>query len=84
LQLLQATQNIEKSDKPFVSWLEQTYLTQTERESCLMQNHIAPNQSLEFSDFISFIEIRRKTLKNQLMTMLDVKTTSAEPELVEA
>ncbi len=84
LQLLQATENIEKSDKPFAKWLEQRYLNQTERESCLLQNHITPNQSLEFSDFISFIEIRRKTLKNQLITMLDVKTTNAESEFTEA
>lgn len=83
LQLLQATQNIEKSDKPFVSWLEQTYLTQEERESYLMQNHIAPNQSLEFSEFINFIQIRRKTLKHKLMSLLDVKTNSYEIELTE-
>ncbi|WP_318437925.1 DUF262 domain-containing protein [Photobacterium leiognathi] len=83
LQLLQATQNIEKSDKPFVSWLEQTYLTQAERESYLMQNHITPNQSLEFSEFINFIQIRRKTLKHKLMSLLDVKTNSYEIELTE-
>ncbi|WP_305418071.1 DUF262 domain-containing protein [Photobacterium leiognathi] len=83
LQLLQATQNIEKSDKPFVSWLEQTYLTQAERESYLMQNHITPNQSLEFSEFMNFIQIRRKTLKHKLMSLLDVKTNSYEIELTE-
>lgn len=72
LQLLQATQNIEKSDKPFSCWLKESFATQSERDSFLMQNHIKPDESLAFSDFLDFIANRKRALKNQLRSMLDV------------
>lgn len=73
LQLLQATQNIEKSDKPFAEWLSLSYPSQSNRESFLMQHYINTNDSLAFEDFLSFVEARRKALKNQFMNMLNVK-----------
>lgn len=78
LQLLQATQNIEKSDKPFNDWLKESLATQAERDSFLMQNHIKLNESLDFSDFLGFIANRKQTFKTQLRVMLDVTTTAAE------
>ncbi|MFC1602593.1 DUF262 domain-containing protein [Pseudomonadota bacterium] len=75
LQLLQANQNIEKSDKPFKNWLEATFTTQAERESFLMQNHIQPDESLAFEDFVSFHKNRREKLKQQFMHILDVSVT---------
>ena len=72
LQLLQANQNIEKTDTPFSDWLEKIYGSQTERDSFLMQNHIKPDESLAFEDFPSFISNRRKTLKKQLINILNV------------
>jgi uncharacterized protein with ParB-like and HNH nuclease domain len=72
LQLLQATQNIEKTDTPFSDWLEKIYGSQTERESFLRDNHIKPDESLAFEDFPSFISNRRKILKEKLIKILNV------------
>lgn len=73
LQLLQATQNIEKSDKPFSDWLSLNYPSKSDQESFLMQHYINTSNSLAFDDFLSFVEIRRKALKIQFMNMLNVK-----------
>ena len=72
LQLLLATQNTDKSDKEFSTWLNEMFTGKAERESFLMQNHIAPDQSLAFEDFLEFVDYRRRILKKQLITMLDV------------
>ena len=77
LQLLQATQNIEKSDKPFSEWLELSYQSQADRNSFLMQHHINTDESLALEDFLSFITARRKALKSQFMNMLNVKPMQA-------
>ena len=77
LQLLQATQNIEKSDKHFSDWLRESFATQAERDSFLMQNHIKPDASLAFLDFLGFIAIRKQSLKKQLRSMLDVSSTTS-------
>ncbi|WP_222616637.1 DUF262 domain-containing protein [Undibacterium umbellatum] len=79
LQLLQATQNIEKSDKPFADWLDKNIGGQLDRESFLMQNHIKLDQSLSFFDFIEFIDNRKKALATQLSNLLD----SAIPDSAE-
>lgn len=79
LQLLQASQNIEKKDKQFADWLKQTFTGQSERESFLMQNHIKPDESLVFDDFLTFMANRRKTLKKKLMSMLNVSTAESMP-----
>lgn len=75
LQLLQATENIEKKAKPFGEWLSSNFSKKIERESYLMQHHINPDQSLAFKDFISFIESRRENLRSKFMTALSVATT---------
>ncbi|MEQ3694665.1 MAG: DUF262 domain-containing protein [Thalassolituus sp.] len=80
LQLLQATQNIEKSDKPFAEWLSLSYPSQSNRESFLMQHYIDTNDSLEFENFLSFIDARRKALKSQFMNMLNVKPMQASDD----
>jgi uncharacterized protein with ParB-like and HNH nuclease domain len=77
LQLLQATQNIEKSDKPFADWIKNAFLGKAERDSFLMQNHIKTDESLSFTDFLDFIANRKRALKNKLKTILDVSTTTA-------
>ena len=76
LQLLQATQNIQKSDLPFSDWLDQSFPSSAERESFLMQNYIKTNESLAFGDFLDFISNRRQTLKNQLIKILHVSTST--------
>lgn len=83
LQLLEATSNIEKSDKQFEDWLNKNFSSPEARESYLRQNLINSSQSLKFADFLAFSEQRKQNLKNQLMRMLDVKTTTFESELTE-
>lgn len=84
LQLLQATQNIEKSDKPFSEWLELSYPSQADRNSFLMQHYINTDEPLALEDFISFVAARRKALKVQFINLLNVKLMQADQEGVEA
>lgn len=83
LQLLEATSNIEKSDQQFEDWLNKNFSSPEARESYLRQNLINSSQSLKFADFLAFSEQRKQNLKNQLMRMLDVKTSTFESELTE-
>lgn len=84
LQLLQATQNIEKSDKPFSEWLSQSYPEQSDRESFLMQHYIDTSDSLAFENLLGFVKTRRKLLKSQFMNMLNVQPMRASEEDAEA
>lgn len=81
LQLLQANQNISKSDKHFDDWLNQSFPDAAEQESFLMQNHIKLNESLAFTDFLVFISHRKSAIKNEFMKILDVATTSGKQEV---
>ncbi|ABV36875.1 DUF262 [Shewanella sediminis HAW-EB3] len=83
LQLLEATQNIEKSDKSFDEWLNLVHPTQPARESFLRQHHIISDTSLAFEDYLSFYEQRRNVLKLKLINLLNVSvSSSANVELV--
>lgn len=73
LQLLQATENIEKKDKHFETWLNEKYQNETDKMNYLSLNHIANDASLYFEDFIVFYDIRKETLKAKLMQLLNVK-----------
>lgn len=84
LQLLQATQNIEKRDKPFSEWLELSCPSQADRNSFLMQHHINTDESLALEDFLRFVAARRKALKSQFMNLLNVKPMQANEEGAEA
>ncbi len=81
LQLLQATENVEKNATPFKSWLESTYKDQSSRESYLMQHYVKTTLSLELVDFIEFFQTRKDEIKNQLIKILSVG--SAETGLIE-
>ncbi|GJI92610.1 DUF262 domain-containing protein [Duganella hordei] len=70
LQLLQATTNIQKSDKSFHEWMNANFNGRAERESFLMQNHIGPSDSLEFDEFLLFIQNRKQRLKHLLQRLL--------------
>jgi uncharacterized protein with ParB-like and HNH nuclease domain len=85
LQLLEATENIEKKDKQFKDWLVEKYHNDVDKMNYLSLNHIANDTSLEFEDFIAFYDLRRATLKSKLMNLLNVKagevlTIEAETE----
>lgn len=82
LQLLHATTNVEKSNKPFDEWLDAEFPSTADRESFLRQHYIGADESLAFEDFLLFISKRREKLKSTLVKMLDVATYH-EPEMVE-
>lgn len=73
LQLLQATQNMEKNDQQFKSWLENVYSNESDRNAYLNQNHIGTEVSLEIKDFIEFYDYRRTIIKKKFMDILNVK-----------
>jgi len=73
LQLLQATENIEKKDKHFEVWLNEKYTNETDKMNYLSLNHIANDTSLKFKNFVVFYDIRRATLKAKLMQLLNIK-----------
>lgn len=77
LQLLQANQNIEKSDKHFDDWLKQAFPSSGEQASFLMQNHIKPETSLAFDDFLALMSSRKDMLKNQFSTILNISKIEA-------
>ncbi|MFC4633351.1 DUF262 domain-containing protein [Dokdonia ponticola] len=73
LQLLEATTNIEKRDKPFEEWLKERYPNDNDRNNYLSLNHIKNSQSLNFNDFNDFYNQRRMTLKKLYADILNVK-----------
>lgn len=70
LQLLQATENIEKKAKPFADWLNSNYPEKIQQESYLMQHHINCDQLLDLNNFLNFIENRRANLKTKFLPIL--------------
>ena len=78
--MLEATSNIEKSDQAFGEWLDVNFPTLEAKESYLRQNLIATSQSLELTDFLAFIEVRKQYMKEQLVRMLDVKVITVSSE----
>jgi len=72
LQLLQVTENIEKSDQPFIDWLTKLYPIQSDRDSYLIQNSISTETNLEFDNFLHFHKERKALLKNKLSDLLNV------------
>lgn len=80
LQLLEKTQNLEKNDKSLVSWLSSKFHTLNERNAYLMQHHMPINESLEFKDFLSFIEHRKNALRSQFMNLIDTSIGEIQTE----
>lgn len=73
LQLLEATQNIEKHDKPFLQWLDAKFGSAEEKKLFLVQNHVGLDQDLSLEAFLDFVEARRKRLKSELTNILGVR-----------
>jgi uncharacterized protein with ParB-like and HNH nuclease domain len=76
IQLLEATSNIEKTDKKFSDWLNERYPFEHDKHSFLLQHYIDTDTSLEFSDFIAFTEKRKAKLKHALVDVLNVKSSN--------
>ena len=78
LQLLQEGENNQKRAKPFKEWLP-TYRTNEQgRKTYLAENDIPEDVSLDFADFESFFEKRRKCLRERLATLLNIDISSSE------
>ena len=80
MQLLQATEIIEKSDTHFVNWLDNNYNEEGEKNNFLHQHNISSSVSLDFADFIEFYDARKESVRRKLMSKLGV---TSEP-MVEA
>ena len=72
IQLIQETQNLEKSAKIFLEWLEEKY---SGIELINYKNlHFIPNDNdLTMSNFLDFAKKRRAILKSKLMDILQVE-----------
>jgi len=79
LQLLEATPNIEKLNKDFVLWLNETYPDENDREE-YKKRHLIPDVDLEFENFIEFFEEREKLMVTNFKEILQGKKKEAEVE----
>ena len=80
LQLLEATDDQEKSNKPLKEWLEEKYPDERARKNYLTQNYIPLDQSLEFKDFLDFIDKRKEKIKKEFISVLGVTDEEIEGE----
>jgi uncharacterized protein with ParB-like and HNH nuclease domain len=72
LQLLEALPNIEKSDRPFDVWLDETY-NDTQIDSYLDKHFMPKDVSRGFLNFVEFFNKREALLKDQLKSILNVE-----------
>lgn len=79
LQLLQATENSEKSAKSLKSWIEQEYSDLHDRQVYMQQHLFPPETSIEFEDFLDFYKKREVLIREKLAVALgvDLKKNSA-------
>jgi uncharacterized protein with ParB-like and HNH nuclease domain len=69
LQLLEGAENIEKRDKDFKDWLEQTYPTPQARRD-FMAKHYIPDVDLSLGNFERFIVERKKLMLAKFESLL--------------
>lgn len=72
LQLLEATPNIEKSDRPFDRWLLETY-SEDQIPIYLEKHYMDIDQPREFLDFLEFFNARETILRRKLKSILEVR-----------
>ena len=70
LQLLEGSQNLEKSNKEFKDWLEEQDFSEEERKDYFKKNYIPENIELTFRNYNEFFEEREKLLLKQLKKIL--------------
>lgn len=78
LQLLQATPNLEKSDRPLAQWLPEHKSTPVELQHYKEMHAFPTDGSLTFDDFLEFFEARQKLIRSQLVEILKVKRPEQE------
>lgn len=66
LQILDSVVNNEKSDTPFTEWIAIKYPTKNTLDLYKQGHFIPDNVSLEFSDFLQFINTRENLLKQKI------------------
>jgi len=73
LQLLQGTQNEEKSAQDFLEWLNSTYPNK-EMRNRFLDDHLIPNDDndLQFRNFLTFLEDRKQMIKERLKQTLNI------------
>jgi len=69
LQLLEAVPNIEKLDKEFDVWLNQTFKSKEEQND-YKKRHLIPEVELSFENFLEFYQEREKLIIDKLSKML--------------
>lgn len=69
LQLLEGQPNIEKSDKEFKAWLEETY-PDGQRRRDYMEKHYIPDVDLSLDNFGTFIAERTKLMTQKFRSIL--------------
>ena len=80
LQLMQETENIQKSAKPFETWLDAQYPTEAGRNAYLQQHFISTEASLALKDFEAFHDERWETLKQKFIEILGATVSTEELE----
>ena len=72
LMLLPGTTNQEKNNKPFETWVNESYPEEDQRQKFFERNYIDSDQSLAFKDFLSFINNREKKIQRELKKVLNI------------
>ena len=80
LQLMQETENIQKSDKPFETWLKEQYPSKSDRNAYLQQHYISADVSLGLKGFEEFYDQRSETLKQRFIKILGATVSAEELE----
>lgn len=69
LQLLEGIPNIEKSDKDFEEWFNETFKDGSAKSDYLAKHYI-PNVSLKFTNFKEFVEKRRELIYQKVKSIV--------------
>ena len=70
LQMLEARPNIEKSDRPFDQWLDETYSAKADQTSYEIKHHMDATTPREFAGFLKFFDARQAIIKDVLKKIL--------------
>lgn len=70
LQMLEARPNIEKSDRPFNQWIEETYSDKANKDAYLKKHHMDTTVPRSFEEFVKFFDARQNKIKEVLKTIL--------------
>lgn len=80
LQLLEGTQNIEKSKTPFQIWLTEKYPKKSDQSAYLQQHYISADAPLELKNFTEFYKARWEALKARYVEILGATSAAKDME----